>query len=79
MTGGDPLHAVSQDEAKAAVQAFVNNAHQLGGAVDRLKLGDVLYNLNPKRVILTAPADDIECEWDEAPHCTEIVIHVQAA
>ncbi|UIP28891.1 baseplate J/gp47 family protein [Photobacterium sp. TLY01] len=79
ITGGDPLHAVSPNEAKAAAQAFADSVQQLGGFVDRLKLGDVLYSLSPKRVILQNPADDIECEWDEAPYCTEIVIHVQVA
>ncbi|NAW66719.1 baseplate J/gp47 family protein [Photobacterium halotolerans] len=76
-TGGEPAHDVQQPDAEAAAWQFAESAHRLSGNVDRLKLGEVLYALNPKRVILTEPAADIACNWDEAPFCTEVIIDVR--
>ncbi|MFD2177853.1 baseplate J/gp47 family protein [Veronia pacifica] len=77
-TGADPLHHVTTETAEKVATEFADRAHRLGGHVDRLKIGEVLYGLDPKRVSLTEPAADIECGWDEAPHCTEVIIHVSA-
>ncbi|MFV0449793.1 MAG: baseplate J/gp47 family protein [Vibrio sp.] len=76
-TDGDPKNDVSQEDAVTAVQAFVDSAHKLGGRIDRLELGHVLYDLGYSRVELTSPAADVVCEWNEAPYCTEIKINVQ--
>ncbi|MFM2477368.1 baseplate J/gp47 family protein [Celerinatantimonas sp. MCCC 1A17872] len=77
-TGGDPAHAVTEADAIAAVQEFADQHHRLNQRVDRLELGNVLYGLNPLRVELNAPAADVICDWDAAPYCTGVTIHVSA-
>lgn len=77
-TGGDPNHDITQMNAIAQAQNFSNSAHRLNGRVDRLKLGEIFYGLNPVRVVLDEPTEDVVCGWDEAPFCTEILIDVRA-
>ncbi|OOF25049.1 baseplate J protein [Salinivibrio proteolyticus] len=77
-TGGEPAHDVNQADAVATAQQFAESQHRLNTRIDRLKLGELLYSLNPKRVELHEPAADIVCDWDEAPHCTEVIIDVKA-
>lgn len=77
-TGGDPNHDITKMKATEQARLFSDLAHRLNGRVDRLKLGDVFYGLNPRRVVLDEPAQDVVCAWDEAPHCTEILIDVRA-
>lgn len=77
-TDGDPSKDVSQEDAEQAVQVFVNSAHQLEGRIDRLELGHVLYELGYSRVELLEPINDVVCEWDEAPYCSEVIINVKA-
>lgn len=77
-TGAEPVHNVTKDEALAVLNAFVEQHHRLNKRIDRLALGNVLYELNPKRVVLTEPAADVVCAWNEAPYCSGITIHVQA-
>ncbi|MFH0267228.1 baseplate J/gp47 family protein [Vibrio rumoiensis] len=77
-TDGDPNNDVSEEDAVAAVQAFVDSEQKLEGRIDRLELGHVIYELGYSRVELTSPAADVVCEWDEAPYCTEVTINVKA-
>lgn len=77
-TGGDPAHNVTQADAIEAVQAFADQHHRLNQRIDRLELGKILYGLEPLRVELNSPAADVICDWDEAPYCTGVTIHVSA-
>ena len=77
-TGGDPAKDVSSEDATKSAWDFAEAAHRLGGYVDRLELGHVFYELGVQRVAITEPAADMSCNWDEAPHCQEVVIHVRA-
>ncbi|CAG9001772.1 MAG: hypothetical protein CENE_03799 [Candidatus Celerinatantimonas neptuna] len=77
-TGGDPAHSVDQAAAVQSAQLFANQRHRLSQRIDRLELGNLLYGLDPLRVVLTHPASDVVCDWDEAPYCTGVTIHVSA-
>ena len=78
LTGGDPDHDITQITANAKAQDFANLSHKLNGRIDRLKLGEIFYGVNPVRVVLDEPAEDVICSWNEAPFCTEVLIDVRA-
>lgn len=77
-TGGDPVNDISKEEAQRAALTFADKSQLLEGRVERLELGHVFYSLGAKRVEITKPTADVLCLWDEAPHCTEVIINVKA-
>ncbi|WP_158161237.1 baseplate J/gp47 family protein [Grimontia hollisae] len=78
-TGADPGNHITQQQAMDAAQAFADKVHRLGGIVDREEVAHVMYELGAKRAKVREPANDVFCEWDQAPYCTEVVINVQSA
>ncbi|MEZ8095781.1 baseplate J/gp47 family protein [Photobacterium swingsii] len=77
-TGAEPGNDISNDEALQAAWDFAEKSHRLEGRIDRLELGHEFYQLGVKRVAIAQPTADVVCDWDEAPHCVEVVINVRA-
>ncbi|TLS83855.1 baseplate J protein [Photobacterium damselae subsp. damselae] len=76
-TGSDPGSHVEQSKAEQAAWDLAHKRHQLKGIIDREEVAHIFYQLGAKRAKVHEPAQDIICQWDEAPYCTEVIIHVR--
>ena len=74
-----PDAEVVEVAAQAAVEAYVEDTHRLGRDVTISGLHAALHQSGVARVELTAPAETIAVEPDEAAHCTDITIAVAGA
>jgi len=70
-SGPDP--DVVRERARDAVREYVERARRLGEDVLRDKVVAQLYVEGVDRVHLSMDGD-VECDWDEAPHCEELTI-----
>ncbi|AUI88160.1 baseplate J protein [Vibrio azureus] len=77
-TGADPKNEVDNASAVAVAWQFADQAQTLGSIVDREEVAHIFYELGAKRAKVQAPVTDVICAWDEAPYCTEVVVHVRA-
>ncbi len=77
-TGAEPGNDIGIEGASQAAWDFAEKSHRLDGRIDRLELGHEFYKLGVKRVSIAQPTADVVCDWDEAPHCVEVMIHVRA-
>jgi len=71
-----PDSAAVRAAAIAAVTAHAAEIHRLGRAVRRSALMAALHHPGVERVILTAPAADVEVTGLQAPHCTAVTVEV---
>ncbi|EKO3578657.1 baseplate J/gp47 family protein [Vibrio metschnikovii] len=77
-TGADPNNHIAHSDARKAADVFVERKHRLGSMIDVEEIGHEFYKLGVKRVKVLEPVGDVICNWDEAPHCTEVTIDVRA-
>ncbi|MFA0102952.1 baseplate J/gp47 family protein [Vibrio splendidus] len=77
-TGADPNNEVEKESAVAVAWQFAEKAQRLGGIIDREEVAHIFYELGAKRAKVQAPAVDVVCAWDEAPHCTEVIVNVRS-
>ncbi|MBY7859119.1 baseplate J/gp47 family protein [Vibrio fluvialis] len=77
-TGANPNNHVTEELAVRAGTQFAERKHRLEEIIDLEEIGHEFYELGVKRVKVIQPAADVVCAWDEAPHCTEVIVHVRA-
>lgn len=77
-TGADPNNHINNASAVATAWQFAEKAQKLGGIIDREEVAHIFYELGAKRAKVQAPAADVLCAWDEAPHCTEVIVNVRS-
>lgn len=77
-TGADPNNEVDKASAVDVAWQFAEKVQRLGGIIDREEVAHIFYELGAKRAKVLAPDIDVVCAWDEAPHCTEVIVHVRA-
>ncbi|NAX44236.1 MULTISPECIES: baseplate J/gp47 family protein [unclassified Vibrio] len=77
-TGANPNNHVTKAQAQQTGMAFAERKHRLEEVIDVEEIGHEFYELGVKRVKVLEPAADVVCQWDEAPHCTEVIIDVRA-
>ncbi|PSW14785.1 baseplate J protein [Photobacterium sanctipauli] len=77
-TGAQPGNHVQQEEAVKAAESLADRLHRLEAIVDREEVAHIFYELGAKRAKVHEPSQDVVCDWDEAPYCTEVVIDVRA-
>lgn len=78
-TDGRPSNDVSVEQSEKALRQFADDNHRLSRRIERLLIGNALYSMLPQpvRVELNQPAADVVCDWDEAPWCEEVIVHVK--
>ena len=59
------------------IEALWDSKFNLKTDVETDELAHVFYK-NGVRPILLEPQQNIDCDWDEVPRCTEVVIDVRA-
>ncbi|MGL4223830.1 MAG: baseplate J/gp47 family protein [Vibrio sp.] len=77
-TGANPNNHVTEAAAVAAGADFAERKHALESFIDREELGHEFYALGVQRVKVLQPIADVECDWDEAPHCAEVIVNVRS-
>ncbi|MCY9802695.1 baseplate J/gp47 family protein [Vibrio scophthalmi] len=77
-TGADPSNHVTQEQSEQVGLAFAGSKHQLNTIVDREEVAHEFYELGVKRVKVLEPVSDVECQWDEAPYCNEVIVDVRS-
>lgn len=77
-TGANPNNHVTNEVAVAAGEDFAERKHRFEEVIDREEIGHEFFELGVKRVKVLQPAEDVVCAWDEAPHCTEVIVNVRA-
>ncbi|WP_318520642.1 baseplate J/gp47 family protein [Photobacterium leiognathi] len=76
-TGSDPSSYVDKTHAEKAIWALTAKRHRFDGVVDREEVAHICYQLGAKRAKVHEPVEDITCQWDEAPYCTEVIIDIR--
>lgn len=76
-TGADPNNDFTEEQGMAVAQAFADSKFNLKTDVETDELAHVFYK-NGVRPIVVEPQQNIHCDWDEVPRCTEVVIDVRA-
>ncbi|MDA0902623.1 MAG: baseplate J/gp47 family protein [Proteobacteria bacterium] len=71
-----PSSAIVENEARTALEKFINDRHKIGRVVAISGIYDALHVDGVKKVRLITPISDIQANDEEAPFCTNIKISV---
>lgn len=69
-------HAEVLAAAQAAVESYAAEQHRIGRDITLSGIYAALHQPGVQNVNITAPAADIEIEWNEAPYCTGIAVTI---
>ncbi|MBD1559599.1 hypothetical protein HC752_21890 [Vibrio sp. S9_S30] len=72
-----PNQLVNRLALQSALEEYVKREHQLGGTIRRSYLDHIAHQFNAHSLIINAPQSDVICEWNQAPYCSGITVHVQ--
>lgn len=62
--------------AQAAVESYAAEQHRIGRDITLSGIYAALHQPGVQNVTITAPAADIEIDWNEAPFCTDINVTI---
>ena len=71
-----PSSKVVEEEARLALQNFINNRHAIGQVIAISGIYDALHVDGVKKVKLITPSEDIITNKSEAPYCNNIILSV---
>ena len=60
-----------------ALQKYADEQHQLGGEILRSRIDQIAHNHNVSRLKILHPAEDVVCEWHQAPFSQGVTVNVR--
>lgn len=73
----EPNQLVNKPALDAELQAYAASQHRLGGLIQRTRIYQIAHNFKAVDITIKHPTEDVECTWQQAPHCTGVTSLVQ--
>lgn len=73
-----PTRLIDRVGLTQALNEYVEKQHKLGGEIQRSRIDQIAHNHNAKKLNIISPANDVLCDWFEAPYCQGVTVNVRA-
>lgn len=72
-----PTQLIDRDGLNQALNDYAQTQHKLGGEILHSWIDHLAHKHNAKKLNIISPADDVACEWFQAPYCQGVTVNVR--